>query len=133
MNNEDYILALYVVTPDGHYMQVKHRYDYQSYTDTLTGETYMADGLGWYYRSSVNLVPATFNMITLKSDHKYARDYVLWGTRGKDRALSLEYVPVSLLETEHISAILATQKQIAEALRIFFERELAYRKQENLP
>lgn len=125
--NTNYILAHLCETPDGTVMQCKHRHDYQEYTDKITGETYMIDGLGYYTRSSVNIVPAEYTFVTLDTPHDCARQYVVWGTRGKAGDQPLKYISVANMETEHIQAILDTQFQIAAELREFLKRELKFR------
>lgn len=130
--NTNYILAYLCKTPDGTVMQCKHRHDYQEYTDKITGEIYMLDGLGYYTRSSVNIVPAEYTFVTLDTPHDVARKLVVWGTRGKSGAQPLKYISVASMETEHIEAILDTQFQIAAELREFLKRELIYRSMENM-
>lgn len=125
--NKNYTLAYLCKTPDGTVLQCKHRHDYQQYTDKVTGETYMVDGLGYYIRSSINIVPAKYTIVTLDTPHYIARGLVVWGTRGKAGDQPLKYISVADIETEHIEAILDTQFQITAELREFLERELSFR------
>jgi hypothetical protein len=43
-------------------------------------------------------------------DHEEDRKYFHWGTYGKDGKGPLKYIPLCELETDHIEAILETQK-----------------------
>jgi hypothetical protein len=125
--NTNYVLAYLCETPDGTILQCKNRHDYQEYNDKVTGETYMIDGLGYYTRSNVNVVPAEYTFVTLDTPHELARQYVMWGTRGKTGDQTLKYISVANMETAHIQAIIDAQFQIAAELREFLKRELNFR------
>jgi len=125
--NTNYILAYLCETPDGTVLQCKHRHDYHQHTDKVTGEIYMIDGLGYYTRSNVNVVPAEYTVVTLDTPHEFARHFVMWGTRGKSGDQPLKYISVASMETAHIEAILDTQFRIAAELREFLKRELNFR------
>ena len=58
------------------------------------------------------------------------REYMIWGTRGKDGKSPLEFKPIKDLSTDHIEAILETQTQISYYTRTVFEDELKRRKNE---
>lgn len=56
------------------------------------------------------------------------RNYVLWGTRGKNGDQPLKYKLLKDLTNSHIKAILRTQPQLSSKDRTIFKDELDYRK-----
>lgn len=58
----------------------------------------------------------------------YSRDFVFWGTYGKDGKGPVKRILIKDLETDHIEAILKTQKQLNDKMRKLFEDELVLRK-----
>lgn len=54
-------------------------------------------------------------------------EYTYWGTYGKDGKSKLKYKLVKDLDTDHIEAILETQKRISPFLRGLLENELKKR------
>jgi len=58
-------------------------------------------------------------------------EYIWWGTRGKDGKSKLKYILLKNMDTDHIEAILETQKHISVFYREVFEKELEKRKNGN--
>ena len=59
---------------------------------------------------------------------KLVRDWMTWGTYGKNGDQPLKFVILRDMSDEHIQAILDTQKQISRFYRREFEKELRLRK-----
>jgi len=116
-----------IITPDGTVLESRHRHDFRSHTDTISGEIYMVDGGLDYLRRSVNKVPAKDSSVTLETDHETARNLVTWGTYGKSGREKLHYILVKDMTEEHIQAILSTQLRIHPQFKILLTRELEWR------
>lgn len=56
------------------------------------------------------------------------REYIFWGTRGKDGKQPLKYILLKHLMSDHIEAILETQKQMNKFYKKEFEKELKQRR-----
>lgn len=121
------LLANRIITPDGTVLQSFNRYNFVSYTDTVVGEVYFVDGGLSYIRRSKNSVPAKDYSVYFGDKHDVVRGAFHWGTYGKDGNKQLKYVPLKDLTTEHISAILRSQKNITPELHEVFLDELEYR------
>jgi len=61
--------------------------------------------------------------------HTILRDFIEWGSYGKDGKGPLRYILVKDLEDDHINAILESQHHISEKMRVLLLAELAYRKE----
>lgn len=116
-----------IETPDGTILESRHRHDYKSYTDTISGENYIVDGGIDYIRRSVNTIPYKELSLYLDDSHTVIREQFNWGTYGKNGDEPLKYVILADMSDEHIEAILKTQKHISNAVRTVFENELSYR------
>ena len=56
------------------------------------------------------------------------REYITWGTRGKDGKQPVKRLYIKDLEIDHINAILKTQKQLGQEMIDIFNNELNYRR-----
>ena len=121
------VIAYRMITPDGTIIQSRHRHDYQTHIDTVSGETYMIDGGNNYLRRSVNKMEATLECIMSNDSHDNIREVMTWGTRGKSGRDPLKWVFLKDMDTNHIEAVLDTQTQITSQIRSIFETELKYR------
>lgn len=126
------ILYNAVMTPDGTILHSKHRHDYVSHTDSVSGETYFVDGGYDYMRRSVNTVPATELSLTTDDPHDVVRQRLTWGTYGVDGKQQKKYVKLKDLTDKHIGNILRTQEQLPEFMQDIFRIELCYRDYYNL-
>lgn len=113
-------------TPDGTEIFSRSVHDYVVHLDK-NGEEYMVDGGCEYLRRSVNKEPAVCLAVYVDYDHKINRQNLFWGTYGKDGDQPLKYKPLADLDTDHIEAILETQKQLPEWRREIFAQELEFR------
>ena len=113
-------------TPDGTILQSHHRHDYVTYTDH-NGLEYMVDGGHDYIRRNVH-DEAPYEEISLTMDDSFEdiRQGFTWGTRGLDGKQPLSWIPLCQLSTDHIIAILDTQK-LASYVKELLESELEYR------
>ena len=127
---QTYIIRCAIRCPDGTILETNHRHDYQTHLDGVTGEIYMLDGHGYYYRTSVNAVPAESLMVTTDSPFEEQRKVKFWKSYGKDGSLYPDGVYLSLeqMDTDHIEAVLATQSHIrGTPVHQMFINELEYR------
>lgn len=118
-----------IQTPDGTILESKHRHDYRTHIDKVTGEEYMVDGGGEYLRRNVNKIPATELSIPAEGYvHEKARRYFRWGVRGRtpETQYDVRWVKLEDLGDNHIEAILETQKLSAQVFKLF-EHEMIYR------
>lgn len=126
--SEERILLNRICTPDGTVLTSYHRHDYKTYED-LNGHTYMVDGGVDYLRYNVvKEAPPEFLTVYLTDDHEANRQAFHWGSYGKQGDQPLTWRPLCDLSTDHIEAIIATQKQLTDSWRkTLFETELKYR------
>lgn len=119
-----------IQTPDGTVIESTHIHDYKTHEDEVSGEVYMTDGLGPYVRRTVNIVPYVDLSVTTESSHEEIREVFTWGTYGKDGKQPRTEVKLKDMQTEHIEAILLTQKHIfGTYVEDLFINELEYRKE----
>jgi len=121
------ILRNALQTPDGTVLESKTRHDYKEYEDA-NGWVYMVDGGLDYIRRTVHKqAPAIDLTLTEAEPHFFLRDYVTWGTYGKEGDEPLSYKTIADMETEHIQAVLDTQRGMYPQIRDFMVAELEYR------
>ena len=93
-------------TPDGTVLVSRHRHDYQSHTDAVTGRYYAADGGHEYLKRCGDIVGMEELSLFDDEPHDVQRRYLSWGTYGKDGKDALSYRPVSEMSDDHIKAVL---------------------------
>ncbi|KMV28472.1 hypothetical protein AB733_23385, partial [Photobacterium swingsii] len=88
----------------------------------------MVDGGTDELRRNVNTEP--FEELSIYSDapHHEIRQGFFWGKRGKDGNQPVEFKPLKTLDTDHIEAIIQTQKNQPRWRIEIFKAELAFRK-----
>ena len=122
-----YMVANRWKTPDGTLLWSKHRHDYVSHTDAVTGLTYAIDGGSDYTRligKSEDLIDlCVYNTNTIEE----IREVFHWGSYGKNGDECLHYILLKDLTEEHINAVLRTQTQLGTWVKDLFIRELEYR------
>lgn len=119
------VIANIVVTPDGTILQSFHRHDYKIHSDK-NGNMYMVDGGVDYFRRSNNGDEKCYQ-VTDESDFNEIRECYMWGSYGKDGKGILKTLPLSQLETDHIKAIIKTQKHLPKWSVDIFKKELKFR------
>ena len=122
---EKKILLNRIKTPDGTILTSYNRHDYVTYKDSITKEVLMVDGGTDYLRRHVG----TYEELSVYDDglHLTRREFVHWGTRGKDGKQPLTYKAIKDLDSDHIDAILKTQHQLSDFYKEIFKNELQYR------
>jgi len=116
-----------IQTPDGTILESRTRHDYKEYEDA-NGCVYIVDGGLDYSRRMVNKdAPATELSISEDVLHSVAREFVTWGTYGKQQDQPLSYIAIMDMETEHLEAVLDTQKYMAPQMRDLMKAELEHR------
>ena len=122
------ILRNAICTPDCTVLESKYRHDCKTHTDEVSGEMYMVDGGLDYIKRSVNSVPADDWSVTSKDDFEVVREVFTWGSYGKDGKQPRTEVKLKDMTTEHIQAILDTQRHIyGTVVEQLFKQELLYR------
>ena len=125
-----YIIRCAMICPDGTYLECLHRHDYKSYIDTVTEETYFIDGGEYYYRTSVNKVPAKMLIVTTDDPFELQRTIPFWKSYSKNAEYYPHGIRLSLeqMEDDHLSNILDTQHHIrGTPIQRMFLNELEYR------
>lgn len=119
-----------VRTPDGTMLYSRHRHDYFCYIDD-NGHEYSVDGgLDYLKRSYSDRAPPPQELSVYSTDpHEVIREAFAWGSRGVNGDQPVMYLTLNVMATEHIQAILDTQRHITTAIRKVFQDELEYRKQ----
>ena len=119
-----------IQTPDGTILESRTRHDYKEYEDA-NGWVYVVDGGLDYIRRTVNKnAPATDLSLTEDVLHSIAREFVTWGTYGKQQDQPLSYISIADMETEHLEAVLDTQSSVYPQIKSLMEVELEYREYE---
>jgi len=117
------------MTPDGTEIYSKTRNDLVEHTDA-NGQEYSVDGgLEYLKRSGA----ADYEEMSLSLGDCMLEELVTiatWGTRGKDGKGELTQIPIYRMETDHIQAVLRTQKNIRDALEFLMRWELSRRMKE---
>lgn len=118
------------ITPDGTILHSKYRHDFISYYDA-EGKYYMLDGgIEGYTRVSGNIVSLC---LYEDDEHIEIRKYFCWRTYGKDGNEPGRWVTLDSMSTDHIEAILDTQRHIwGTVVEDVFKNELEYRERNNL-
>lgn len=115
-------------TPDGTILHCEHVHDYKGHEDTIVDELYVNDGGGFYVRRSQNIVPYEDLSVWTNDGHEKVRQFFQWGTRGKNGDEAFRRVALCDMTTEHIEAILQTQRQIdGTPIQLIFHNELEWR------
>ena len=114
-------------TPYGTVLESRNRHDYKTHLDA-NGKVYVVDGGLDYLRRNVH-DDAPYEELALEDDepHEVQRRVMVWDTRGKDGKKPLEYKAIADLDTDHIEAILKTQKHIALVYKNCMEKEVEIR------
>lgn len=112
--------------PDGRVLVSRYRHDYNSVVDPNNGKTYMVDGGLDYSRRSFNGDEVDLCKYD-NEPHEIQRQYVSWGTYGKNGDQPLKYITVAEMETAHIEAVLK-ECSPRDVIRKCMENEIEYRK-----
>lgn len=123
MNNE--IIYNAIRTPDGTVLESFNRHDFKSH------QGYSVDGGLDYLR---RLYPAGSNPHDLRDisqylskDHKHNRQWLHWGTYGKNGDQPRQYVKIKDMSTAHLKAVLRDVPGALPRIVRVMEAELDYR------
>ena len=119
-----------IKTPDGTLLESKFTHEFVEHLDS-NGKIYMIDGGLDYIRRSVNGDEEILT-VTLDDPHKKVREFLIWGTHGKNGDQPLSYIKLKDMSIDHIKNCLKLSgiyPQIIEA----FKNELDYRKNISTP
>lgn len=117
------LVANKIRTPDGTILESMHRHDYVTYIDA-NGKEYMVDGgLDYTRRNIHDDAPYVELSVYATDSHEIIRESFKWGTRGVDGKSPLKWVLLKDLTTDHIRAILDTQR-LPDYMITLFNNEL---------
>jgi hypothetical protein len=123
----NYCLYNAIKTPDGTVLCCENGHDYKTHKDSVSGEDYMNDGIGYGVRRSINHVPAEDLSIWNTDPFEKVRTAKFWGSYGKDGKSPKHILALEEMEDSHIQAILETQKQLGSDIKALFLKEIEYR------
>ena len=131
-SNQRTLIANIWQCPDGTILRTRYGWDYVQHTDA-EGRTWILDGgLSPYFR----MTPGMLDLCVYSDDPiEKIREVFEWKSYGKNNEYAPEGVVLLLREltTEHIQAILQTQRHIKGTyVEDVFKRELEYREQKGL-
>lgn len=112
---------------DGAVIESKHRHDFVCHK-TEDGTEVCVDGGKDYLRRAGDL--SSYEELSVDSDDldfSEVRKWFTWATYGKNGDEPLQYKPLGNMTTNHIIAILDTQKHISKEVRGFMLQELEFR------
>lgn len=123
-----------IKTPDGALLFSRHRHDYVTHTDSKTGGHYSVDGGFDYIRRGYDV--KDYEELSIYSNEPLdpnIRTKFHWGNRGKNGDQPLKYKRMKDMSNSHIQAILDNVFGEKENIyKEWFERELEYRKENNI-
>lgn len=133
VGDHEQILVNSMKTPDGTIIRSRFRHEYSSHRDRDTFEIYVTDGgLSYFHRSQNDFEAEDLSIVVDELiPHSIVREYMVWGTRGKDGKSPLKFVSVKDMTTDHIEAVIETQVQINAFFRQSFQKELEWRRKKN--
>ena len=112
-------------TPDGTLLESWGRHDYVTHIDA-NGKEYMLDGGLDYVRCSANGDEQLITY-TIDDDHETVRQYVSWGTYGKNGDQPYKRVKVADMETGHLEKVIELSEYANPKLIQVMKNELEYR------
>lgn len=113
------LVANKIRTPDGTILESMHRHDFVVYVDA-NGKEYMVDGgLDYTRRNIHDDAPYTELSVYTTDSHEVIREAFKWGTRGLSGTDPLKWVVLKDLTTDHIHAILETQRLPDHMIKVF--------------
>jgi len=131
MENEPFLIANRIQTPDGTILWSRHVHDYVEYQDE-NGEIYILDGGTEYVRRSINVVPATPLCVCSNDDFEVIRQYMLRGTFDKDG--NRIWIPLCKMNNLHLIGVLDYNEnlKITSKFDQFIKKEIEYRKDHDI-
>lgn len=133
MEEDKFMIANRIQTPDGTILWSRYRHDYVAHEDA-NGEYYFLDGgpdiLCW--RSSVNEVPAKSLQVFSDAPFEEIRKVMLRGTFTVER--DRIWVPLYRMNNLHLIGVLDYNENMGIHSKYdqFIEKEIEYRKEHNI-
>jgi len=121
-----------LITPDGTKLCSRHRHNFVSHVDTVTGSYYFVDGGNPFNRCSIN-DDATEVLVNDDSPIDHARNILDWGTRGPNGDQPLEYVLLKDLSTNHLKELITNYLPPDSKYMNHFKLELSSRQKQPKP
>ena len=121
-----------IQTPDGTIIESKHRHDYVTHVDAITGNEYCVDGGHEYSRRSSW---GDEKELYVYSDDPFeiVRQYTKRGSRGKDGKQPLTWIPLKDMTDEHLQAVLDYYPKGTDNWHLdLIRKEIQYRKENNI-
>lgn len=110
---------------DGTILISKHKYDFVSHIDSNGEFSFVDGGTSGYIRHSGNMESIC---VYTNDPHELIRESFGWISYGINGDEPAQYNLLKDLSSEHIKAILKTQKHLPEYMKKVFSNELTYRK-----
>lgn len=124
---EKRIIQNMIRTPDGTVLVSGSIHDFKVHKDD-NGKEYMVDGGRSYLRRYiVKDAPHTELSLFEGDPHDKIRSNFTWGTRGINGDEPLDFILLKDLDTNHVKAIIETQKHLPEYMVNIFKAELERR------
>jgi hypothetical protein len=123
--NEAKLIANRWKTPDGTILHSMHQHDYVYHRDT-NGKTYAVDGGNDYVRLIGNASELVDMCVYSDSPHAEICEVFFWTSYGIDGQSAPMKRPLKDLDTDHIQAIMSTQRKAEYIMKIFAD-ELEFR------
>lgn len=118
-------------TPDGTIIVSRSQHDFVMHDDKVTGKSYGVDG-GLSYGRLIGDIQDCERIVHFNTEpHETVREFMAWGTYGKNDDQPLRYVAVKDMSDAHIEAIIQ-QKQGAEWVREILIDEIKFRKKNKI-
>jgi hypothetical protein len=128
----DFLLRNALQTPDGTVIESKHRHDFQTHVDSVSGLEYMIDG-GLDYSRRTNHADQVDLSVVLPYNteewpkHEILREVAQWGTYGPKGDMPKTYVSVRDMDTVHIQNVIANCPGMFAQMRQIMVTELEHR------
>lgn len=133
MSKDRALLVNSLQTPDGTILVSRHRHDYVSHEDKVTGTTYAVDGGLDYIRWNIG---GDYTNLCVYSDypHEKIRKGVERGGRGINGDEPLEYVTIDKINDDWLAAIIVYEEKYRpdNFYLPIFRDEVEYRKEHNI-
>lgn len=121
-----------IQTPDGTILESRHRHDFRTHIDAITGYRYIVDGGLDYRRGTLDEEKTKDLCIYLEDGIEVIREALTWGTYGKNGDEPYRQVKLCDMSNEHIEACLETQFTMHPNCKEAFKMELEYRQKNNI-
>jgi len=131
---EKQILLNSIRTPDGTILISHHRHDFVCHKDK-NGKQYCVDGGNDYLKRNFDTPDYKELSVYDNGKHALRRKTLMWGVNYDEymnRLPQTEYRLIKDLDTQHIEAILETQKGISIFLKTVFKKELLFRENKTM-